>query len=563
MRDNQILINNLSKVYDNGFNALKNINLKIRKGEIFAMLGPNGAGKTTLISIICGIVNPTSGNVSVDDYDIIKDYRETRSRIGLVPQELTLEQFETVFNNVSYSRGLYGKKADPNHIEKVLKQLSLWDKKDLKLRQLSGGMKRRVLIAKALSHEPTILFLDEPTAGVDVELRKEMWQVVENLRKTGVTIILTTHYIEEAEAIADRVGVINQGEIVVVDETKELLKKMGHKKLTIDLQEKINQIPTTLQKYNLSFTPDLMSLNYTYNVQAKQTGITNLLQDLKDAGLKLKDLKTEQSTLEKIFVNLVKEKMKINLYAFRAIYLHEMDRFRRTLTQSVLSPVLTTSLYFIVFGSVIGGYVEKIDGISYGSYIVPGLLMLTLLTQSISNTSFGIFFPKFNGTIYEILAAPISTLEVVLAFVGAGATKTLIVSIIIFITSLFFVDVQVKYPLLMIFLLILVAFTFALFGFLIGLISSDFEQMSIIPTLFVTPMVFLGGSLYSLDMLPSFWQTVTYFNPVVYLINGLRFSFYGVSDFNIWISIGTMFLFLSICITVVTVLLKKGYKIKS
>ena len=308
MRDNQILINNLSKVYDNGFNALKNINLKIRKGEIFAMLGPNGAGKTTLISIICGIVNPTSGNVTVDDYDIIKDYRETRSRIGLVPQELTLEQFETVFNNVSYSRGLYGKKADPNHIEKVLKQLSLWDKKDLKLRQLSGGMKRRVLIAKALSHEPTILFLDEPTAGVDVELRKEMWQVVENLRKTGVTIILTTHYIEEAEAIADRVGVINQGEIVVVDETKELLKKMGHKKLTIDLQEKISQIPTTLQKYNLSFSPDLMSLNYTYNVQAKRTGITNLLQDLKDAGLKLKDLKTEQSTLEKIFVNLVKEK---------------------------------------------------------------------------------------------------------------------------------------------------------------------------------------------------------------------------------------------------------------
>ena len=298
MRDNQILINNLSKVYDNGFNALKNINLKIRKGEIFAMLGPNGAGKTTLISIICGIVNPTSGNVTVDDYDIIKNYRETRSRIGLVPQELTLEQFETVFNNVSYSRGLYGKKADPNHIEKVLKQLSLWDKKDLKLRQLSGGMKRRVLIAKALSHEPTILFLDEPTAGVDVELRKEMWQVVENLRKTGVTIILTTHYIEEAEAIADRVGVINQGEIVIVDETNELLKKMGHKKLTIDLHEKINQIPTTLQKYNLSFAPDLMSLNYTYSLKTKQTGITNLLQDLK----------TEQSNLEKIFVNLVREK---------------------------------------------------------------------------------------------------------------------------------------------------------------------------------------------------------------------------------------------------------------
>ena len=255
--------------------------------------------------------------------------------------------------------------------------------------------------------------------------------------------------------------------------------------------------------------------------------------------------------------------MRINYLAFKAIYLHEMDRFRRTLMQSMLSPVLSTSLYFIVFGSVIGSYVENIDGISYGSYIVPGLLMLTLLTQSISNTSFGIFFPKFNGTIYEILAAPISTLEVVLAFVGAGATKTLIVGIIIFFTSTFFVEVSVKYPFLMIFLLVLVSFTFALFGFLIGLMSSNFEQMSIIPTLVITPMVFLGGSLYSIDMLPSFWQTITYFNPVVYLINGLRFAFYGVSDFNIWISILTMLLFLIICVTLVTIILKKGYNIKN
>ena len=307
MSDNQIVISDLSKVYDNGFTALKNINLNIKKGEIFAMLGPNGAGKTTLISIICGIVSPSSGKITVDNFDIIDDYRETRSRIGLVPQELSLEQFETVFNNVSYSRGLYGKKPDPSHIEKILKQLSLWDKKDLSLRQLSGGMKRRVLIAKALSHEPQILFLDEPTAGVDVELRQDMWKIVESLRKTGVTIILTTHYIEEAEAIADRVGVINQGEIIVVDKTKELLKKMGHKKLTVELQEEIKEIPKTLEKYNLIFGNNKMSVDYTYNVQTKQTGITNLLQDLKDAGLKLKDLKTEQSTLEKIFVNLVRE----------------------------------------------------------------------------------------------------------------------------------------------------------------------------------------------------------------------------------------------------------------
>ncbi len=307
MLNNQININNLSKVYDNGFEALKKINLNIKKGEIFAMLGPNGAGKTTLISIICGIVRPSSGKVTVDNFDIIKDYRETRSRIGLVPQELTLEQFETVFNNVSYSRGLYGKKPNPKYIEKILKDLSLWDKKNLRLNQLSGGMKRRVLIAKALSHEPTILFLDEPTAGVDVELRQDMWKVVESLRKTGVTIILTTHYIEEAEAIADRVGVIDQGEIIVVDETKELLKKLGHKKLTVDLQNEINEIPTSLNKYNLEISKDKKSINYTYNVTGKSTGITNLLQDLKDADLKLQDLKTEQTTLEKIFVSLVKE----------------------------------------------------------------------------------------------------------------------------------------------------------------------------------------------------------------------------------------------------------------
>ena len=305
--DTLIKIDNVRKTYAGKFEALKGVNLEIKRGEILALLGPNGAGKTTLINAICGVVVPTSGSISVDGFDVIKDFRKTRSMIGLVPQELQLEAFEKVFQNVSYTRGLYGKRANPEIIEKILKDLSLWDKKDLRLRQLSGGMKRRVLIAKALSHEPSILFLDEPTAGVDVELRQDMWKVVETLRKTGVTIILTTHYIEEAEAIADRVGVINQGEIIVVDETKELLKKMGHKKLTVDLQEEITEIPSSLDKYKLEIGEDKKSINYTYNDRAKSTGITNLLQDLKDANLKLQDLKTEQTTLEKIFVTLVKE----------------------------------------------------------------------------------------------------------------------------------------------------------------------------------------------------------------------------------------------------------------
>ena len=307
MSQDLISINKLSKTYSNGLNALKNINLNIKKGEILAMLGPNGAGKTTLISIICGIVTPSSGKVDVDGFDIIKDYRKTRSKIGLVPQELTLESFETVFNNVSYTRGLYSKPPNPKYIEKILKELSLWDKKDNRLRKLSGGMKRRVLIAKALSHQPSILFLDEPTAGVDVELRKDMWKIVEKLRDSGVTIILTTHYIEEAEAIADRVAVINNGEIILVDQKKELLSKMGRKKLRIDLHVKTNSIPESLKKYDLELSNNKLSIIYSYDTQQQRTGITNLLQDLKDQGLKLKDLKTEESTLEKIFVTLVRE----------------------------------------------------------------------------------------------------------------------------------------------------------------------------------------------------------------------------------------------------------------
>ena len=305
---NVVSVKNLSKTYSNQFQALNNINLDIKQNEIFALLGPNGAGKTTLISIICGIVTPSIGTVEVGNYDIIKDYRKTRSQIGLVPQELTLEQFEIVYNNVSYTRGLYGKPPNPQHIEKILKDLSLWDKKDSKINELSGGMKRRVLIAKALSHEPSVLFLDEPTAGVDVELRKDMWEVIKNLRNKGVTIILTTHYIEEAEAIADRVAVINKGEMIVVDETSNLIKSLGQKTLTIDLHETVKTLPESLKNYKLTIINDGLSIDYQYDTQSKQTGITSLLQDMKEAGLKLKDLNTEQSSLEKIFVELVKEK---------------------------------------------------------------------------------------------------------------------------------------------------------------------------------------------------------------------------------------------------------------
>ena len=305
--DTLISVSNLSKTYASGFQALKNVSLEIRRGEILALLGPNGAGKTTLISIICGIVNPSEGSVAVDGHDIIDDYRITRAMIGLVPQELTTDAFESVWNTVTFSRGLFGRKANPAYIEKVLRDLSLWDKKDSKVMELSGGMKRRLLIAKALSHEPRILFLDEPTAGVDVELRKDMWRLVHEMQDSGVTIILTTHYIDEAEEIAERVAVINNGEIIVVEEKDALMRKLGRKQLTLELLQRIPTIPDTLKSYNLEITGDGDRLIYTYDAQAERTGITALLSELHDQGIRFKDLHTTQSSLEDIFVNLVRK----------------------------------------------------------------------------------------------------------------------------------------------------------------------------------------------------------------------------------------------------------------
>jgi ABC-2 type transport system ATP-binding protein len=303
-----ISIQNLSKTYATGFQALKSVSLDIRAGEIFALLGPNGAGKTTLIGIVCGLVNASTGKVTVAGHDIVEDYRPARAMIGLVPQELHTDSFETVWATVSFSRGLFGKPKDPAYIEKILKSLSLWDKKDSKILTLSGGMKRRVMIAKALSHEPRILFLDEPTAGVDVALRKDMWQVVRELRASGVTIILTTHYIEEAEDMADRVGVISKGEIVLVEDKAELMRKLGKKKLTVQLHKPLDAVPEPLAKYGLALVNDGTELVYAYDTKGERTGITALLSDLNAANIRFRDLQTEQSSLEDIFVGLVERK---------------------------------------------------------------------------------------------------------------------------------------------------------------------------------------------------------------------------------------------------------------
>ena len=558
-----ISISNLSKTYATGFRALNDINLDIRQGEIFALLGPNGAGKTTLIGIVCGIVTPSAGKVTVGGHDILAEYRAARSMIGLVPQELHTDAFESVWDTVTFSRGLFNKPRNPAHVETVLRALSLWDKKDDKIRTLSGGMKRRVMIAKALAHEPQVLFLDEPTAGVDVELRKDMWQVVRELRASGVTIILTTHYIEEAEDMADRVGVISKGEIILVEDKAELMRKLGKKQLILHLQKPLEAVPPALSAHALTLEDGGNELVFSYDTKKERTGITALLGDLNTAGIRFRDLETKQSSLEDIFVGLVSEALSMNLRAVYAIYKFEMARTGRTIWQSIVSPVISTSLYFVVFGAAIGSRISVIEGVSYGAFIVPGLIMLMLLTQSTMNASFGIYFPRFIGTIYELLSAPVSSFEIALGYVGAAATKSIILGLIILATSFMFVPIEIRHPFWMMTFMLLTALTFSLLGFIIGIWADGFEKLQIVPLLLITPLTFLGGTFYSTSVLPPFWRTVTLFNPVVYLISGFRWSFFNIADVDVEVSLGVTLLFLVLCLGIIGWIFRTGYRLKN
>ena len=481
-----------------------------------------------------------------------------------MPQELHTDAFESVWDTVTFSRGLFGKPRNPAHLEKVLRALSLWDKKDAKIMTLSGGMKRRVLIAKALAHEPQVLFLDEPTAGVDVELRKDMWQVVRDLRASGVTIILTTHYIEEAEDMADRVGVINKGEIILVEDKAELMRKLGKKQLILHLQKKLDAMPAELAGHPLTLAGGRRrSRLHLRHADASAPASPRCSADLNRAGIRFRDLETRQSSLEDIFVGLVSEPDRMNLRAVQAIYRFEMARTGRTIWQSIVSPVLSTSLYFVVFGAAIGSRITQIEGVSYGAFIVPGLIMLMLLTQSTMNASFGIYFPRFTGTIYEILSAPVSALEIVLGYVGAAATKSIILGLIILATSFLFVPLHIAHPFWMLAFLVLTAATFSLLGFIIGIWADDFEKLQIVPLLIITPLTFLGGTFYSTSVLPPLWQKITLFNPVVYLISGFRWSFFEIADVSPAVSLGMTFVFLGVCLATVWWIFKTGYRLKN
>ena len=554
----------VKKTYKSGQVALHEIDLAVTKGEIFALLGPNGAGKTTLISIICGLVSMSSGQILVDGHDIITEYRAARAMIGLVPQEIALDIFATVMDTVRYSRGLFGKRAAPGHIEQLLRDLSLWDKRDTRVIELSGGMKRRVMIAKALSHEPDILFLDEPTAGVDVSLRRDMWELVRRLRDRGVTIILTTHYIEEAEEMADRVGVIDRGRLVLVEETAALMRKLGKRRLSIMLRQRIEEIPLVARRMAVAAGSGRRASRLRFRRQSAGCPHPSPASRPRCRGDRLQGPRDEPE--------FARGHLRgsgggpgvsgVNLRGMWAIYRTEMARTRRTVWQSVATPVITTVLYFIVFGGAIGSRMQQVGGVEYGAFIVPGLIMLTLLTQGISNASIAIYFPKFTRTMYELLSAPISSTEAVFAYIGAAATKSVLIGLIILATATLFVPVRIMHPGWMIAFLMLTAVSFGLFGFVIGIWAETFEQLAIIPSLVVTPLTFLGGAFYSIDMLPQPWRTVSLFNPVVYLVSGFRWSFYGVGDVAVAASLAFVAAFMVLCLGLLWWIFRTGYRLK-
>ena len=558
-----ISIAGLGKTYASGHVALDDVHLDIRRGEIFALLGPNGAGKTTLISIVCGIVTPSRGTVLADGHDIQRDWRGARSAIGLVPQELHTDAFETVWNTVQFSRGLFGKPPNPALLERLLKELSLWDKKDARIRTLSGGMKRRVMIAKALSHEPRILFLDEPTAGVDVELRRDMWQMVRGLQATGVTIILTTHYIEEAEEMADRIGVIDKGRLILVEDKARLMQQLGKKQLTLQLQKPLAAAARGAGRLAAGAVGRPADAGLQLRRAAGALAHRRAAARAGRAGHRVPGPADRAELAGGHLRQPGQEASRMNLHAIRAIYLFEMARTWRTLLQSIASPVISTSLYFVVFGSAIGSRMAQIDGISYGAFIVPGLIMLAVLTQSISNASFGIYMPKFAGTIYEVLSAPVSALEIVIGYVGAAASKSIVLGLLILATARLFVDFSIAHPLWMLAFLVLTSVTFSLFGFVIGVWADGFEKLQIVPMMIVTPLAFLGGSFYSIHMLPPLWQQMTLFNPVVYLVSAFRWSFYGVADVGVGLSLAMTAVFMLLCLGAIAWIFRTGYKLKA
>jgi ABC-2 type transport system ATP-binding protein len=564
------------------FTALDGVDLDIQRGEVFALLGPNGAGKTTLISLVAGTSRATSGTVQVLGHDVVSDYRLTRRAVGLVPQEINFDPFFTVAETLRFQAGYMGVRLSDGRIEEILGNLGLLDKKDSNTRALSGGMKRRLLIAKALVHDPPVLFLDEPTAGVDVELRRDLWTYVKRLASLGTTVVLTTHYLEEAEELADRIGVIKNGKLLVVEDKQSLLTRFSRRTVRLILEDKLTAVPESLAALGATLAEDGGSLLLSPRVGEP---LAAPLRAVVAAGLRVQDVQTREPRLENVIIELLNSQTPLGVappsalvlnrpvlpappppepyLGARTLYKKEVKRFLRVPGQTILSPLITTALYFVVFGWSLGGRVREVEGVPYMRFLVPGLVMLGILNNAFLNTSSSLFIMKLQGTIIDLLVTPLGYLEILSAFVTAGTTRALLVGALTWTTAALFVGFSIPHPILGLFAALLVSIAFSTAGLLVALWADKFEQVNFIPTFVITPLAFLGGVFYSAAMLPKGFRLVLHFNPIYYMIESMRYSLIGISAEDPWVGFGVLTLLTVGLVSWALVLLKRGYKLRA
>jgi ABC-2 type transport system ATP-binding protein len=570
-----------SKKYG-AFVALDDVDLEIQRGEVFALLGPNGAGKTTLISLVAGTSRATSGTVEVLGHDVVTDYRLTRRAIGLVPQEINFDPFFTVAETLRFQAGYFGVRLENGRVEQILGNLGLLDKMNANTRALSGGMKRRLLIAKALVHDPPVLFLDEPTAGVDVELRRDLWTYVKRLAASGTTVVLTTHYLEEAEELADRIGVIKNGKLLVVEDKQSLLSRFSHRSVRLTLEDKLTSIPDSLLSLGATLAEDGTALLLSPRVGEP---LAAPLRAVVAAGLRVRDVQTREPRLENVIIEVLNSKTPLEsaprgplrldrpvlpppslpepYLGARTLYKKEVKRFLRVPGQTILSPLITTALYFVVFGWSLGGRVREVEGVPYMRFLVPGLVMLGILNNAFLNTSSSLFIMKLQGTIIDLLVTPLGYLEILAAFVAAGTTRALLVGFLTWLTAALFVGTAIPHPFLAIVAALLVSIAFATAGLLVALWADKFEQVNFIPTFVITPLAFLGGVFYSAAMLPPGFRLVLHLNPIYYMIESMRYSLIGISAQAPWVGFVVLTLLASALVAAALVLLKRGYKLRA
>ncbi|MBF0470910.1 MAG: ABC transporter permease [Gammaproteobacteria bacterium] len=563
-----ITIQNLHKTYRNRFQALKGIDLSVEKGDFFALLGPNGAGKSTTIGIVTSLVNKSSGKVEVFGHDLDHDINSAKRAIGLVPQEFNFNQFEPVEEIILNQAGYYGvrQKEARQRCDWSLRALGLWEKRREMARTLSGGMKRRLMIARSLVHSPELLILDEPTAGVDIELRRSMWDFLKEVNAMGTTIILTTHYLEEAEMLCRNIAIIDKGIIVENSSMKQLLATIDSETFILDLRHPLSTPPTLASGF-VTRLSDPTTLEVDVN---RRQGINALFSSLSEAGIEVQSMRNRANRLEELFLKRVEAgggeaviHFRRYLTALFTIVTKEIRRFRRIWVQTILPPMITTALYFVIFGKMIGSQLAPINGISYMDYIVPGLIMMSIITNAYANVVSSFFGAKFGRHIEELLVAPIPPSLILIGFVAGGVARGLVVGVMVTIVASLFTTLQIHHLLVTLSIVLLTAILFALAGFINAVYAKSFDDISIIPTFVLTPLIYLGGIFYSVEMLPGIWHTLSLGNPILYMINSFRFGMFGVSDTDITTAYSVVIAFIVVLYLFSLSLLKRGVGTRS